>query len=101
MAEVSADKAYLGNENLIAIESVGAMPYVPFKSNSREKGSPAWRRMWALFLYTQDEFLAHYHKRSDVESTFSAIKRKFGGAVRQSGSSHRRTRCCARSSAAI
>jgi hypothetical protein len=29
-----------------------------------------------------DDFLAHYHKRSNVESTFSAIKRKFGDAVR-------------------
>jgi transposase len=26
--------------------------------------------------------LEHYHKRSNVESTFSAIKRKFGSAVR-------------------
>lgn len=58
------------------------MPYVPFKMNSQGKGSPAWRRMWGMFMYRQDEFLAHYHKRSNVESTFSAIKRKFGGAVR-------------------
>lgn len=28
------------------------------------------------------EFLAHYHKRSNVESTFSMIKVKFGDAVR-------------------
>lgn len=82
MAEVSADKAYLGHGNLAAIEAVGAVPYVPFKSNSLDKGSPAWRRMWATFLYRQEEFLSHYHKRSNVESTFSAIKRKFGGAVR-------------------
>jgi transposase len=34
-----------------------------------------------VFLYKQDEFLVHYHKRSNVESTFSSIKRKFGGAV--------------------
>jgi transposase len=82
LAEVSGDKAYLGHENLAAIESVGAVPYVPFKTNSRDKGSAAWRRMWAVFLYRQDEFLAHYHKRSNVESTFSSIKRNFGAAVR-------------------
>lgn len=82
MAEVSADKAYLGHANLAAVEAVGAVPYVPFKSNSKSSGSPAWRRMWGVFLYKQDEFLAHYHKRSNVEATFSAIKRKFGGAVR-------------------
>jgi transposase len=82
VAEVSADKAYLGHANLAAVEAVGAVPYVPFKSNSRADGPPAWRRLWATFVYKQDEFLAHYHKRSNVESTFSAIKRKFGGAVR-------------------
>ncbi len=27
-------------------------------------------------------FLSHYHRRSNVESTFSAIKRKFGAGVR-------------------
>jgi transposase len=82
MTEVSADKAYLSHANLTAIEAAGAVPYVPFKSNSKGDGSPAWRRMWGLFLYRQDEFLAHYHKRSNVETTFSAIKRKFGPAVR-------------------
>jgi transposase len=30
----------------------------------------------------QDEFLAHCHKRSNVESTFSMVKAKFGDAVR-------------------
>jgi transposase len=82
LAEVSADKAYLSNANLTAIEAAGAMPYVPFKSNSKGDGSPAWRRMWGHFLMRQEDFLAHYHKRSNVESTFSALKRKFGGAVR-------------------
>jgi transposase len=82
LEEVSADKAYLGHANLACIEAAGAVPYVPFKSNSKDKGSPAWRRMWAHFLMRQEDFLAHYHQRSNVESTFSSIKRKFGGAVR-------------------
>lgn len=30
----------------------------------------------------RDEFAAHYHKRSNVEATFSAIKRVFGDSVR-------------------
>lgn len=82
LAEVSADKAYLTHKNLAAIESVGAVPYVPFKSNSKSDGSAAWRRMFGLFVYRQAEFLAHYHRRSNVESTFSMMKRKFGGSVR-------------------
>ncbi len=33
-------------------------------------------------MFQQEEFLKHYHQRSNVESAFSAIKRKFGGSVR-------------------
>lgn len=82
MTDVSADKAYLSHANLAAVEAVGAIPYIPFKTNSQGEGPAAWRRMWGLFTYKQPEFRAHYHARSNVESTFSAIKRKFGGAVR-------------------
>src|SRR5262249_4536311 len=54
IADVSADKAYLSHDNLAAIEAVGAVPYVPFKSNSRSAGPAAWRRLWALFMYRQE-----------------------------------------------
>jgi transposase len=82
MAEVSADKAYLGHANLAVVEKVGGVPYVPFKSNSTGTGSPAMERMFHLYSLNRADFNAHYHRRSNVESTFSAIKRKFGGAVR-------------------
>lgn len=82
VSEMSADKAYLSNDNLTAIEAVGAVPFIPFKTNSKQAGSPAWRRMHAMFTLREEEFLAAYHKRSRVESVFSAVKRKFGGAVR-------------------
>jgi transposase len=82
LAEVSADKGYVGNKNLEAIEAVGAVPYIPFKSNNQGEGPAAWRRMWHLFSYQRDQFLARYHQRSNVETTFSAVKRLFGGAVR-------------------
>ncbi len=82
MAEVSADKAYLSHANLAAVEAAGAIPYVPFKSNSKGEGPAAWRRMWGLFMYKQADFLAHYHRRSNVESTFGAMKAKFGSSVR-------------------
>jgi transposase len=81
--ELSADKAYLSNDILTAIEAVGAVPYIPFKSNSRATGkSDAWRRLWHMFEAQNDQFLAHYHKRSNVESAFSSVKRKFGSSVR-------------------
>lgn len=81
--EVSADKAYLSNDNLNTIQNVGAVPYIPMKSNSRLRGgTEAWRRLWHMYSYRREEFLPHYHRRSNVESTFSSIKRKFGGSVR-------------------
>jgi len=45
VSEMSADKAYLSNDNLTAIEAVGAVPFIPFKTNSKQAGSPAWRRI--------------------------------------------------------
>lgn len=80
--EVSADKAYLSHANLAAVEAANAVPYIPFKSNSKGAGPAAWRRMWGLFMYKQAEFQSHYHRRSNVEATFGALKRKFGHAVR-------------------
>lgn len=80
--EVSADKAYLSHDNLAAIEALGAVPYIPFKSNSKSEGSAVWRRMWAMFVFNHDEWTRHYHQRSNSEATFSAVKRKFGAAVR-------------------
>ena len=80
--EVSADKAYLSHANLAAVEKVGGIPFVPFKSNSGKSGSEAWERMYHYFSLNRDAFLAHYHSRSNVEATFSAMKRKFGSGVR-------------------
>jgi transposase len=82
--EVSADMAYLSKKNLAAIDAVGATPFVPFKSNSvgMASSSPHWRDMWARFSLKRDEFLNHYHRRSNVETAMWMIKSKFGGAVR-------------------
>ena len=79
VSEVSADKAYL---NLGVVENVHATPYIPFKSNSGSSGSAAWERMWHLYALKRESFLRHYHQRSNVEATFSAVKRKFGECVR-------------------
>ena len=82
MVEVSADKAYLSETNLRRIEGLGARPFIPFKSNTTGKGSPMWQRLHAYFVLNQDDFNAHYHRRSNVETTFSMVKGKFGDSVR-------------------
>ena len=38
--------------------------------------------MFHYFAFNRLEFLGHYHKRSNVESTFSMIKAKFRDHVR-------------------
>lgn len=83
MKEISADKAYSGRSNLAAIVAAGAEPYVPFRSNAVDyPSSPAWTKLFHLYKYRNDDFLAFYHKRSNAESTFSAIKRVLGETLR-------------------
>jgi hypothetical protein len=82
VSEVSADKGYLSHANLAAVAAVGAVPYVPFKSNTTGEGPELWRRMYHYFMFNRDDFLKHYHKRSNVETAFSMIKAKFGDSLR-------------------
>jgi transposase len=81
--EVSAAKAYSTVKNLEAIAEWGADPFVPFKSNTTGNGggNSLWRRLWGYYQFQREEFLPHYHKRSNVETTFSMIKAKFGGKL--------------------
>jgi transposase len=82
--EVSADKAYSSRANLHAAMSYGATPYIPFKSNATGEagGDQLWKIMYHYYSMRRDEFLRHYHKRSNAETTFSMIKGKFGDAVK-------------------
>ena len=38
--------------------------------------------MFHLYNFNRDDYLSHYHKRSNVETTFSMIKAKFGERLR-------------------
>ncbi len=80
--EVSADKGYISVKNLKAIVGLGATPYIPFKVNTTGEGPELWRKMYHYYMFNREAFLQHYHKRSNVETTFSMIKGKFGDALR-------------------
>jgi transposase len=80
--EVSADKAYLSHANLAKVEQLGGRPYIPFKVNSASTGSAAWERLWHLCEVNMEEFKAKYHRRSNVESFFSSVKRLTGENLR-------------------
>jgi len=82
IAEVSADKGYASKSNTEAIANLGATPYISFASHHRGNGGGTWEKMYHYFQFKRTEFLQHYHKRSNVESTFSMMKRKFGDGLR-------------------
>ena len=81
--EVSCDRAYSSRNNLELINDMGAIPYIPFRSNAiQRKGVTVWSRMYHYFMYKHDEFMQHYHKRSNVETVFHMIKTKFRDNLR-------------------
>lgn len=79
--EVSCDKAYSSKLVFRIIESIGAIPYIPFKYTTHETKPDApmiWNKMFLYFRNHKEEFEKHYHRRSNVETTFSMIKLRFG-----------------------
>jgi transposase len=82
ISEVSGDKAYCSKDNFEVIEEVGAIPFIPFKKNANGKGYGIWGKMYHYFMYKHEEFLEHYHKRSNSETIFYMIKTKFGASIK-------------------
>lgn len=95
--EVCGDKQYLSHENLELLERLGGAAFVPFKEGCipGEAGS-AWEKMWLMYNLRREEFLARYHQRSNVESTFSMVKAKFGDSVRSRTDAAMRNECLAK-----
>jgi transposase len=80
--EVPADKGYLSKENFAVTEGLGATAYIPFKVNNGPNGDGLWDKMFFYYSFHREEFLKHYHQRSNAESTFSMVKAKFRDHVR-------------------
>ncbi len=81
--EVPADKGYLSHDNLELVQRLGGTAFIPFKCNSQpgEAGS-LWEKMYLYYQLHREDFLSHYHQRSNAESTFSMVKAKFRDHVR-------------------
>jgi transposase len=82
MKEVSADKGYTGRDTHDAIAAVGATPFIMFKSNATGAVGGLYQKMFHYFQFKREDFLNHYHKRSNVESTVMMIKTKFGDSLK-------------------
>jgi len=81
---ISADGAYSSRLNHEIADRLGATAYIPFKSNATgsSEGSEVWKKAFHFFQIYKDEFLDNYHLRSNAESTFAAIKKKFGETLK-------------------
>lgn len=81
-----ADKGYLSSLNFELIKLLGGQAYIPFKKNtsgrSSDRSRSYFRSAFRHFKKHKDEYFDHYHKRSNIESCFSMVKRRFGNNVR-------------------
>ena len=80
-----ADKAYSSRDNIGLVDGLGGTAFIPFKKGSVGKPkdkSHTWRKMFHYFQFNQEEFMGHYHKRSNVETTFHMIKSKFNDCLK-------------------
>jgi hypothetical protein len=80
-------QSLLVDDNLRTVVYHNAMPFVPFKSNSvaasrTNPNNALWKRMFHFYFYNQERFMDSYRKRSNVETTHSMIKAKFGDRLR-------------------
>ena len=81
--QVSADAAYSSRKNIETVLKHGGEPFIMFKSNATgSHGSSCWRSTFHYFQLHHEAFLNRYHQRSNVETTFSAIKNKFGENIK-------------------
>ena len=86
--EFSGDKAYLAGKHFAIIKDLGGQAFIPFKknttasSNSKSEYRSYFKQAYRFFKDHKEEYLNNYHKRSNIESAFSMIKRKFGNNVK-------------------
>jgi transposase len=79
---VSADKACSSVENVAAVAALQAVAAIAFKSNATGGAGGVFEKLFHCCSLHREEFLKTYPKRSNVESTFSMVKAKFGAAIR-------------------
>lgn len=81
------DKGYQSKKNINIIRDLGGRAIIPFKKDQTGKNhhkgdSFTYKELFNFFQQNREEFMRIYHKRSNIESCFSMIKRKFGTDVK-------------------
>ena len=83
--QISADKAYSSMKHHAYADMHGIKPFIAFRDNATAEGDYAtsvWQKAFHYFNLNRAEFLQHYNKRSNVETTFHMLKSKFGGLLK-------------------
>lgn len=80
--EVVCDTIYNTVDNQNRIHEAGATAYIPFKEGHTGAAGGAFRKAYYYYQYHREDFLKHYHQRSNVETVFRMINAKFGKYVR-------------------
>jgi transposase len=80
--ELSADGAYCGNPNFNVVEATGAKFFPSFSTTATGEVGGSFAKAFHYFQFQKEEYLQHYHRRSNVESVVSMVKRKFGDSVK-------------------
>lgn len=80
--ELSADKQYASEDNFQAIAKHQAEAFIPFRVGTTGGIGGLFAKAFHYFSLCREEFFSHYHKRSNVETTYSMMKAKFGDSVR-------------------
>jgi transposase len=80
---ISADKGYCAKEIFEIVGRTGATPYIKFLNHvTGRTGNDYWKEAFRRSKDNPQEYKDGYHRRSNVESAFSAIKRKFAHSLR-------------------
>lgn len=93
---VIADRGYLARINFQAVYDKGGEAIIPFKkgkkkkSNGKAKGFPAWKFAYGFWKTLNGLYMSIYHRRSRIESVFSALKKRYGDKLNCSSASMRR-----------
>ena len=83
--EICGDKAYMSRKNIKMVVRKGGTPFFHPRDNARissNRKDIAWNDVVEYYQDHRSEWLKKYHRRSNVESVFSRIKRKFGGRLK-------------------
>ena len=77
------DKAYLSRSNFELASKMGFLMFSPPKKNTTRRAGKAvsWGEMMTFCTHHHDKFYQIYHQRSNVETTFMAMKKRLGETI--------------------